>query len=476
MQTNTSLRIVRAFIALFFLTATLPLAPSVQALGVSPGIIETGSLTKNTPIQKTIQVSRIDTRNDTHYAVTVSGPASKYITLSAPTLTIKSGNLSAKYTFTIDPKNAPSDTFAASVTFSGLSALNNSDSSSTTTKSTQMGLMEAASVRISFSVTDKQTLSFSIVRVTTSATEADQAPDISFVLKNDGNVDAKPDKIVARITNEADASSPTVYEINTTSIPYTSPKQEGSATVSLPTPLPLGKYIMEVDFFSEGKIVHTASDLRFQVLPTGTLAQRIQLNQFSISPEVAAPGELVKATLSLMNKGTIATKVTPYVEVKLDGVSIDILKGDEKLVGVQNELNVSIPWRALKAGTYEIEGYGSYQAGETTHLTKQVLVNKKNVSESTSSIVTNERESSSNSLFLMILLFILGLIVALLLAILLRKKKTASPIILNANQLDTAPPATPITIDPPATIPPTAPPTIPPSPPSTPPPSSTPHE
>ncbi len=385
-----------------------------SAMGVSPGILGAYDLAKNNTVERTITVIRPNTQGDWVFAVKLEGDGARYMELSAPTVTIKDGDTSAPYQVLFKTESAPNGSFKASVFFESTTVKD--ASSDGKSQGYSMGVRQAALVRVNFSVTDQQIRAFKVESVSIPSAEVDEAPVVAYVLRNEGNVDARVDKITALVVNTVDTA--TTYQLtgmmDETAI--VSPGKAERINIPLSQKLPLGKYVAKLDFYKDSEVVLSAEKVYFQVFAEGVLAQKIELDSFTVSSKQVEKGEIVKAEMLFKNTGALRTKTQSYLEIKRDGKTLDIVRGEEKTVAINGEAKTTFLWRPLEKGTYQLEAYGSYAAGETKHLTEEVHVGREEVSAA---------GKGSKTLWILLGACVLAFLLLLLILLLLLKRRKA---------------------------------------------------
>ncbi len=367
-----------ASLVIFTLSLLVWPVAAAQATGVSPGIIELNDLANGLKIEKSIQVSRGDDTGVAVFQVTAAGEGARYLELPTASITIPHGERSGIFSFFIHPQNAPNGTLEATLTFiKGVTTETQAGVAGTIT--TALSVQEGAVAKIKFSITDKQIKQFLIVKAQTEQTEVGQKAILNFIFRNEGNVDAKPDKIVLSISEETDPSRVIIIELKAEDLPFVSPSKEQEFVIPLPQEIPQGKYFMKAEFYRGDDIIFTQDKMRLVVHPAGTLAQKLSTVSFTTNQVVALPGELIKLDAVVKNIGSVITKVIWFTEVKKDGKTLDLLRSDEKLVPMNQEAKFTLTFRPPAKGTHNFDGYASYGISETERHTITVTVGQNNL-------------------------------------------------------------------------------------------------
>ncbi len=344
--------------AAFFVAVLLLYPGAVAAIGVSPGSTTIENAANGLRIPKTIRVTRPSTTGILNFTVEANGPGGRYIELSSRTLTIPDGANYVDYPFVIAPVNAPNGTHEAFIQF--LSSQGGGNGGSQFMVATYEGI----TARVTFKVTGQEVLQYTIGGFGTEPIETNTAPTFTFMLKNDGNVDAQPEKIDFNIT-DAKGDLKLSETVLAASLPVVEPGQEKAISTSLTRKLPPGVYFVDATFTSQGKTLYERKKIRLEILPEGTLQQDGQMSDLSVNEKVLPVGGQVKVTGIFSNIGEIGVRATLYVQIKKDGVTLDTLRSEEQYVGYKRTGIFNVTFRPDVAGTYTFEGSFAYGIKET---------------------------------------------------------------------------------------------------------------
>lgn len=342
-------------------------ADSSWAIGVSPATIILNNVPNNVRIDRMVTVTRPTSVGVEYFKVSLSGEGARYIELSTTTIMIPNGARSASYNFSIYPQAAPSRTFEAFLQF--ITYQPSSDSGQFLVRT-----YEGTTAQILFTITDQQILDYQIANVGGGGNiEVTMPPSLNYTVKNNGNVDAKPDQINLEISSIKDVAQKVTDTILGKILDFTPPLQNKNFSVEFNKTLPLGSYTATATFYRGDKPVTTQGNIKFEVFKEGTLAQKAEFVDFKSSATEVSENTLVKVDGILKNVGSIGVRGTMYVQVYRDGKPLDLIKSDEKFLGIGRSGTFSIEFRPADSGKYSFEGYFSYGVGETER--KKVEVN-----------------------------------------------------------------------------------------------------
>jgi hypothetical protein len=352
---RSSLVVISFFLISFFYTTY---ASPAQAIGVSPGTTIVSSTANGVRIPKTIRVTRPSTKGTLNFQVETHGPGSRYIELSSTSISIPPGINYAEYPYTIAPINAPNGTLQAFIQFLSLR------SGSGTSTQFSIATYEGATAEILFTILDKEIKDYTIGSVSAEPIENNTAPTFTFMLKNEGNVDAQPDKIDIAIA-DASGTIKLTDSIIKDILPVVGPGQEKIITTSLTKKLPAGIYFADISFYNGSTSIFERKKLRFEILPEGSLEQNGELVELNLPGLNFPVGSLITVQAKFKNTGIIGVRSTLYVRVTKDGQLIDTLRSDEQYVGNKKTGIFSTSFRPTTVGNYSFEGYLSYGIKET---------------------------------------------------------------------------------------------------------------
>ena len=362
----TSLKVV---LALSLLSgAYIFFVDSGLAIGVTPATTILNNVPNNVRINRTIKVTRPTTSGVENFKVSLSGEGARYIELSGETIMIPNGSNSASYDFSIYPRSAPNGKYEAFLQF--ITYQPSSDSGQFLVRT-----YEGTTAQILFTITDEQILDYQIVNVGGGGNiEVNMPPSINYTIKNVGNVDAKPDKIELQISSLKDATQKVVDAVLGKILDFTPPLQDKNFSVDFNKTLPLGSYTATATFYRADKPIVTQGNIKFEVFKEGTLAQKADFIDFKTSATEVPENTLIKVDGILKNTGSIGVRGTMYVQVYRDGKPVDLIKSEEKFLGIGRLGTFSVEFRPGESGKYSFDGYFSYGVGETEHKQIQVSV------------------------------------------------------------------------------------------------------
>jgi len=222
------------------------------------------------------------------------------------------------------------------------------------------GAVMSAVVRIPqnvvIQVTGTQILNGAVERITVADTEVEYPLKIAVVFRNEGNVIARP-KIAVSITKDSTLVDSVVHD--ETGI---KPGKTDTITVLWDTTEP-GNYTASV-VVSLGDQVLARQDVPFSILPTGALTRKGVLKSLFIEGEPQV-NYVLKVLAAFENTGTIDARAKFNGEIYHNGKLVDVVEGDEKLVGVGEESQLHAYYKIAMAGAYTIQGVVIYEGKET---------------------------------------------------------------------------------------------------------------
>ncbi|HLD30977.1 MAG TPA: hypothetical protein VJB41_02140 [Patescibacteria group bacterium] len=330
------------------------------AVGVTPSTIEAKNLANNLKVEKTVFISRANPANTDLYTVKVSGEGAKYIVLGELTIELPKGEKKVPYTFSIEPKNAPAGDYSAQVVFAGTMPKTDSGAAGNS-----VGTLSGAAAIVNFSVTNEEVEEFTIRDAQIYESEVGEPIVFSFWIKNDGNVDAKPDYIELEFADETDETNIIKEKIEKTAMEAVAPGAESRVVVSLQSKPEEGRYKGKIVFFDNNKEILRKENLSFVVYPAGTLAQTAELVSFSTNGNQFIPGDLVKFDAVLKNTGEVPVESILAIELEKDGKMIDLLKSEKKSLIKKSEAKFTITFRPEDNGEYQAKAYFEYGIKKT---------------------------------------------------------------------------------------------------------------
>ena len=207
-------------------------------------------------------------------------------------------------------------------------------------------------------VTGIQILKGTVKSITTADTEIGYPLKIKVIFQNEGNVVAKP-TIACCIAKNSSIVDTFVYA-------ETGIKPGKTDTITVlwnTTGKEPGDYNVSVNV-SLGEEALATKDLRFRILPPGTLTRAGELKLLYIEGDPLV-NHVIKVIASFENTGMIDTMAKFKGEIYCNGEFVDVLEGEEMLIAVSETANLISYYKMTMPGDYLIKGTVIYEGKET---------------------------------------------------------------------------------------------------------------
>ncbi len=335
------------------------------AFGISPGRVNLGSVLNSTSVKQTITVTRGNPSADQTLGLTLSGSGSKYLVLDQKTIFLKKGESLTPFTFHLAPKNAPNGDYVAIVELMGVP--NPSASAGTVGSTVNVG----AAATIRFTVSDKQERSgdFHDTHIDSIEAGTDNQLSVRTHIKNTGNIDLLPQKVVAQIYN---ANGLVVEKtIEPISIDTVEVGADDERSFGIPVSLSLGAHWANFTFFIDGKEQPKIEHISFQVLKPGSLTQKINLLSFSSSVDtLKEAGIPVQLEAMIENAGDAGWESSLYIEVKDGKDVVDTFQTPKAFLAPHGQRRISYIYTPKTTGTFVLTAFGD--TGVVRSASKQI--------------------------------------------------------------------------------------------------------
>ncbi len=338
-------------------------AQGVKAIGISPNLIEVNDVTNQSRITKQVILTRLNPAKTEYFAVSKEGTGARYIVLQSDTVALPQGEQKVPIFFTIQPISAPQGTYEVRLTFVPTQPKDNATKLGGSTAG--MTVLVGASARVVFSVTNKEIREFEIVSVTPSPLEEGQQAVMSFLLRNKGNVDARPDRIELTLIDETDRTHVITDQVEGDALTLVSAGAEEQVVVAFTKTLEQGTYQGSIRFVVDGATVYEKQDMSIVVYPQGTLSQSAKVVALTVNKTTFAQGELVKFDGVLENTGESSLEGVLYVNLMRGSAIVDLLKSEKKVLPARKQGAFSLTFKPEQGGTYTAEAYFEYGAQRT---------------------------------------------------------------------------------------------------------------
>lgn len=368
------------FFLMVFAVGVIPTA-SVFAVGIAPSHVSVGGIYNDTVFQKTITLMRSEQLDKPFVYTPVLRSEFDHIILDDKPIVIPAGEYQVEYTFSIHPKTAPNGTYTAEIDFLGapgeVSSTGSSSNNNSGVNSVQVAIQAGVTLKLTYSVTDEQVVQFSLTEnYGISDTEVGIPIPLSFAVKNDGNVDARPTRVDLEVRDITDESflvtaSKTADDLL---LPYVKPKITQSVSFLYPVDIEEGKYIATFRFFNGLEEVGVSPPLRFRVFPKGALNQQATLDVFGVDGNVFDLGDLIKFDAHLVNTGSVPVEPVLFIELRKKDKIVDLLRSEKKWVPRGSDSLYTLTTRLNKKGYYDAVAYFEYGSKQTERKTVSITV------------------------------------------------------------------------------------------------------
>lgn len=235
------------------------LLPSVaMAVGVSPALVEIHDITPQNSVKSHVTFSRANPSEDSEARVSVTGNGTAAIHLSNDGIALlPKGQEQVIYEFVIEPIGFTVGVYEVRLKVVPIES--DSDGKSGTK------VLSGAESIVRFTVTNESVESFQINNVKMVDTMEDQAVALTYVMINDGNVDARPSKIEVTIKNEFDDSKTYSEIIPESQLAFTEAFTEETIDIETKINLSAGLYSPTIAFFRADEKMYSSENIRLQV-------------------------------------------------------------------------------------------------------------------------------------------------------------------------------------------------------------------
>lgn len=403
--------------------ALLCYAPhAVHAMGISPVLIEARGLLPGSSVSRTIYLTRSNPAADEKGIVQVLGTAAKYIRLpNNGIVDLPQGSYDTPYHFFIEPGNLGTGEYNAQIQVAPYVG-----SSSSSTGSGGSRLLTGAQAMIKFDVTTTSTDTYTIGTTTVQPTEEGQILAFSYLLDNLGNVDTRPSQIDVTVHDMRDPAFVYTETIPGSQLPLVKQLSSETDTVTTKAALVAGTYDMGLVFSHGADATTTSRDLKFEVYPRGTLAQKGELDSFTTDKPDYDGGEIVAFNGSFKNTGSIGLNATMDVNVFQGSKRVDVLDTAALYVPAGATMVFQKTYRPTGSGPYSAVGSVTFGPQKTEDMTANFTVTQK-----------------IPVWIVLSLLVLLVLVIALILFWIMRKRKPHVPETRTVQAAKPAPPMPP---------------------------------
>ncbi len=412
--------------------------PTLAAVGLTPSEIVAKDLLSHSVVQRTFFLSRQNPFQDEYALVTVTGTAAGYIKIpNNGTILLPKGINNTPMQFTIEPGSLSSGDYQATITVSPAPA-----GSTPNGGSSGSSILSGAQGTVRFSVTTKEIEKYRITSPMIRDTEEGQIISFGYTVQNEGNTDVRPTKVEFTATDVSDPKNTYTESFEGDTLRIVKAMSSDSQTLTTKASLGIGAYTGHLLFTLRDGTQQEFKDIRFQILPKGTLAQSGELASLTTNKTSYLPGEAVKLSALFKNTGKIGVLSTMTLEIRQGDKRIDVLSSDSVFVPVGSSYTFGKEYTPADPGAYTAVATVTYGS----HTTDAAQVDF--------TITAPVAKTPSMLIYLVIFVFLIAFILWLILR---RRRSTV------VNIPPPAPPAAPVAA---AVVPPVAPaPVAPPAPP-----------
>jgi hypothetical protein len=343
------------FTFFLFIFSVLFLAGEEKALaiGISPSTVRAVNVANNIDIPKTFTVSRGNPSKEEKYTVKAIGNGAAYIKLPSDPFVLPKGIGSVPYNFSIHPIGAQNGNYESTLIFSSIVDPVDAQSGSF---SLSIGLRG----QVLFDVTDKEVKNFSIIRASGDNSELGQPVSFSYTLKNDGNVDARPDKIAYSFVDNADSNHTYQGEISGANLSFVPAGQTVDSFFQVQDKIVPGRYVVKLAFYLGDVIIGTSQNINIAIFEAGTLKQQALVKDITISKSLFQPGEIVTFTGVIQNKGDLQIQPILQIQIEKDGKQIEKLSSPPKSILKGQGASYDLTYRPTEPGKFLAKAYFEY--------------------------------------------------------------------------------------------------------------------
>mgnify|MGYP001568473878 CR=1 FL=1 len=402
-------KIISSIIVLLFLLLS---SSTVHAYGITPSKIIVPVISNNSSINYDLRAQFDTVKEDLVYKPSririVKGPKDlDVLTFPISEVKVKKGDKFFNFPVTLNPKSLPNGEYSLFLNiFPERPKLDLSNK-----KGAGMDVYPGFSVYFKFTVDDKEVRDYTVSSGVVNDGEESFPPYLTYMFRNNGNINDAPDKVVINMVDVTDRSNTFNEVIQKQSIKLVKPQITEQSQIGFINVFPTqGKYMLSADFYFGEKVIYAFKEQRVTVFPDGTLDQTLNLVEFSSSVDHAEVGEFIKLNAFVKNAGQNKSKAILNIDVIKDGKIIDIIKSSEKNIIKGNKIIISENYKPKEEGVYSFEAYVDYSVKQTSKI--KIDVNIGDVE-----IEANKEQQSAGSNALMSYWWVIIVIVIIILII-----------------------------------------------------------
>lgn len=329
-------------------------------IGLSPSSISETDLLRDRAIEKTVNLQRDLADLPLVLEVEFTGTDGRFLR-GPEEVFFEEGQFQTSYTFELFPEAAATGQYEAQVSF-----LPQKTDDGAVEGGTGFGIRRGVALKVDFTVTDEEVLEYNVSHTELRQTEVGLPFYFSYTVNNTGNVEWRPEYVEVSFVEAFASAYSDTYRVEGESLEPAQPGNMSTIKVDVEHELPIGHYDATIDFYDQGRLVHSAPGSLI-VFEKGTLAQSAQLLSLKVNKEQFAAGENIQLTARMKNDGDITTVGVLVTEVYAeDGTLVDILTSNERSAAPGQEVDIDQLLKLQDAGNYRIESAIEYAGTRVT--------------------------------------------------------------------------------------------------------------
>lgn len=334
-------------------------------IGLSPSSVEATDLLRDRVVEKTVNLQRDLAELPLTLQATFNGPDARFIQ-GPEFVEFEVGQLSTTYTFQILPDAAATGAYSATIDFLPVSAAD-------APTGTGFGIRRGVTLKVGFTVTDKEVIGFSVLHTEMRPTEVGMPFYFTYTVDNTGNVEWRPDEVAFSFKDIFTDQIVDEIILDGENLDFAKPGNMSAIQTEVDHNLAPNNYAVEVKFYDQGEVVHLSTGT-LVVFESGTLAQEAAIDGVTTNKLVYRPGENIKVTGRLQNTGHLAVTGVMITEIysEVDEL-VDILTSDPREVAPGEVGEVDQIVKLIDAGEYRVESHFEYASSKATDTASTVI-------------------------------------------------------------------------------------------------------
>ena len=406
----------RAFVSTLILVVVLAMAllvPRVQAIGISPPIIQATDILRNSAQSYSVSLLIQDPAPyDMYFSAEPRGEYGHYLK-GASEVVIPQGKTSVVYDFELEPIDAAIGSYNLQLAFTEKQKAAPSENGAE--GGAKVVVLQGAILVISMGVTGEERVSYEITRAQFEDTEP-RIPLIgTYTVRNTGNVEWKPDRIEVEAYEVADPENKAMFEVKSEAIPLVKPGKVLDAKISLGHKLTEGRYRAKVRFYYKDAMIQELETPPFSVFQVGTLDQAGELVEVTTNKTTYNVGEQVVLRGLFKNTGDVTVEGQLETQVYKDGAFVNLEVSRTLNIDRRQETVFEQFIKMNEPGEYTLEVAATYGTRKTPAQKITITVQSGTLSAVGNMYIT----------IALLSLFVIGVIIFLILFARRKKKEQA---------------------------------------------------